>query len=421
MWSSKMFNSSFEFDDDDQSFAELLSIADQLLDLPSSRRLPLLRNQAKNLGLSLRDRELENLLKQVRREREGRGAKRRGRRQLKIIDIPWILDGLLIKEAFNLLVAMPKVGKTSLLLAMIAAWYGGDSRFLSKDLFGECPPVLIVGNDQPESDWCRMISVAGLPPDIGDLNVSPIVELWDAGNRLLLDEDGIEEIRQLAENHHGLLILIDSIAATVTALGIPEESPEIAEPIRALMEAVSPYGATVVAIHHSSKGRASEGAAAASRGSTALPALASQILKLGPLNNRPESNDARLLLTAEGRGGASQRLILSRTSDGGWQVMGDAVDVLHQEYLIEREHSLTDRDKDALAVVRDRTNQELSTSTEDLVKLLRLDEQSPKDASRIALRMLNKLVTEGLAVDKKVSTGRASRREFWAVQQDLLG
>ncbi len=416
-----MFNSSFEFDDDDQSFAELLSIADQLLDLPSSRRLPLLRNQAKNLGLSLRDRELENLLKQVRREREGRGAKRRGRRQLKIIDIPWILDGLLIKEAFNLLVAMPKVGKTSLLLAMIAAWYGGDSRFLSKDLFGECPPVLIVGNDQPESDWCRMISVAGLPPDIGDLNVSPIVELWDAGNRLLLDEDGIEEIRQLAENHHGLLILIDSIAATVTALGIPEESPEIAEPIRALMEAVSPYGATVVAIHHSSKGRASEGAAAASRGSTALPALASQILKLGPLNNRPESNDARLLLTAEGRGGASQRLILSRTSDGGWQVMGDAVDVLHQEYLIEREHSLTDRDKDALAVVRDRTNQELSTSTEDLVKLLRLDEQSPKDASRIALRMLNKLVTEGLAVDKKVSTGRASRREFWAVQQDLLG
>lgn len=142
-----MFDSNFEFDEDDQNFAELHSIADQLLDLDSARRLPLLRNQAKNLGLSLRDRELENLLKHARREREGRGAKRRGKRQLKIVDIPWLLDGLLIKEAFNLLVAMPKVGKTSLLLAMIAAWHGGDSRFLSKDLFGECPPVLIVGND----------------------------------------------------------------------------------------------------------------------------------------------------------------------------------------------------------------------------------------------------------------------------------
>ena len=99
--------------------------------------------------------------------------------------------------------------------------------------------------------------------------------------------------------------------------------------------------------------------------------------------------------------------------------MGDVVDVLHQEYLIEREHLLEDRTQNALAVVRDRTNQELSTSTEDLVKLLRLEEQSPKDASRIALRMLDKLVREGLAVDKKVSTGKASRREFWAVQNAL--
>jgi hypothetical protein len=33
--------------------------------------------------------------------------------------------------------------------------------------------------------------------------------------------------------------------------------------------------------------------------------------------------------------------------------------------------------------------------------------------------MLDKLVREGLAVDKKVSTGKASRREFWAVQNAL--
>lgn len=414
-----MFDYHYAFNDDEQLFAELSTTADQLLDLPSARRLPLLRKQARNLGLSLRDRELEDLLRQARREREGRGSKRRGTRRLKEVAVPWIWDGVLIKEAFNLLVAMPKVGKTSLLLAMISAWHRGEAGFLDRNFFGECPPVLIVGNDQPESDWCRMISVAGLPPDIGDPDISPVVELWDAGNRLLLDDDGIEEIRQIAENHHGLLILIDSIAATVTALGILEESPEIAEPIRALMEAVSPYGATVVAIHHSSKGRASEGAAAASRGSTALPALASQILKLGPLNNRPESNDARLLLTAEGRGGASQRLILSRTSDGGWQVMGDAAEVLHQEYLIERERLLVDRYQEALAVVRERTNGGLSTSTEDLIKALNLEQQSPNDASRVALRLLDKLVKEGLAFDKKVSTGKAKRREFWAVEQCL--
>ena len=251
-----------DFTDDDQLFSELSTTADQLLDCPSARRLPLLRNQAKNLGLSLRDRELEDLLRQSRREREGRGSKRRGKRQLKEVAIPWIWDGVLIKEAFNLLVAMPKVGKTSLLLAMIPAWHRGESGFLDRNFVGECPPVLIVGNDQPESDWCRMMDLAGLSLDINNLNVSPVVELWDAGERLLLDEEGIELIRQIAEEHPGLLILIDSIAATVTALGVAEESPEIAEPVRALLEAVSPYQSTVVAIHHSSKGRASEGAAA---------------------------------------------------------------------------------------------------------------------------------------------------------------
>ena len=60
-----------DFTDDDQLFSELSTTADQLLDCPSARRLPLLRNQAKNLGLSLRDRELEDLLRQARREREG--------------------------------------------------------------------------------------------------------------------------------------------------------------------------------------------------------------------------------------------------------------------------------------------------------------------------------------------------------------
>ena len=408
-----------DFTDDDQLFSELSTTADQLLDCPSARRLPLLRNQAKNLGLSLRDRELEDLLRQARREREGRGSKRRGKRQLKEVAIPWIWDGVLIKEAFNLLVAMPKVGKTSLLLAMISAWHRGESGFLDRNFVGECPPVLIVGNDQPESDWCRMMDLAGLSLDINNLNVSPVVELWDAGERLLLDEEGIELIRQIAEEHPGLLILIDSIAATVTALGVAEESPEIAEPVRALLEAVSPYQSTVVAIHHSSKGRASEGAAAASRGSTALPALASQILKLGPLNNQPESNDSRLLLTAEGRGGASQRLILNRTSDGGWQAMGDAVEVLHQEHLIEREHLLVSRYQDALAIVRERTTQGLSTSTDDLVKSLNLEQQSPNDATRVALRLLDKLVKEGLAFDRRVSTGKAKRREFWAVDQLL--
>ena len=99
--------------------------------------------------------------------------------------------------------------------------------------------------------------------------------------------------------------------------------------------------------------------------------------------------------------------------------MGDAVEVLHQEHLIEREHLLVSRYQDALVIVRERTTQGLSTSTDDLVKSLNLEQQSPNDATRVALRLLDKLVKEGLACDKRVSTGKAKRREFWAVEQLL--
>ena len=80
---------------------------------------------------------------------------------------------------------------------------------------------------------------------------------------------------------------------------------------------------------------------------------------------------------------------------------------------------MVDRYKDALALLRERTTHGLSTSTEDLVQSLNLEQQSPNDASRVALRLLDKLVKEGLAFDKKVSTGKAKRREFWAVEQSL--
>ena len=45
--------------------------------------------------------------------------------------------------------------------------------------------------------------------------------------------------------------------------------------------------------------------------------------------------------------------------------------------------------------------------------------KSPNDATRVALRLLDKLVKEGLAFDRRVSTGKAKRREFWAVDQLL--
>ncbi|MCP9841273.1 hypothetical protein KBY93_11610 [Synechococcus sp. J7-Johnson] len=95
------------------------------------------------------------------------------------------------------------------------------------------------------------------------------------GAPLHLDPEGIDRIAAYAQQRPGLLIVIDSLSACVAPLGLKEESPQIAEPIHHLMQQVEPHGATVVLIHYAGKGRAGEGASQASRGSTAVPAVAS--------------------------------------------------------------------------------------------------------------------------------------------------
>ena len=52
-----------------------------------------------------------------------------------------------MKADSNMLISLPKVGKTPLLIAMIAAWWNGAQSYLGQPLVGTCPPVVIVGPD----------------------------------------------------------------------------------------------------------------------------------------------------------------------------------------------------------------------------------------------------------------------------------
>ncbi|MFM9089170.1 MAG: hypothetical protein ACKOPT_13745 [Cyanobium sp.] len=183
--------------------------------------------------------------------------------------------------------------------------------------------MLIVGTDQPDNDWGRMLKEVGLLQD-GAIT-GPIVRLFHRGSPLHLSPEGIEKIADFAANHPNLFILLDSVAALTSPLGLDENSAEIVEPIHDLLEALEPHSATVVAIHHASNGRAGESATLASRGSTALPAAASQIVKLGRVASaRPgEPQDRRLVLLTEGRAGLPQNMLIERTEEG-WISHGSA-------------------------------------------------------------------------------------------------
>ncbi len=58
---------------------------------------------------------------------------------------------------------------------------------------------------------------------------------------------------------------------------------------------------SVVVLHHSGHSRQGEGAVAASRGSTALPAAFSQVINLTWFKRKESKTDKRVLLETEGR------------------------------------------------------------------------------------------------------------------------
>jgi hypothetical protein len=167
---------------DRQKISAIRSYAAKLLEQQTavSDRLPLLRAHAQELYLTLRDQELQRFIWDARRAAAG-GIEPLGPGD--VIDLspsPWHWVEVLMAFCLNLLTGLPKTGKTSLMLALIGAWRRGEPSFLGHRLVGPCPPVLIVGTDQPESDWGRMLRAVGLLGEGGEI-LPPIVGLFHKG------------------------------------------------------------------------------------------------------------------------------------------------------------------------------------------------------------------------------------------------
>lgn len=378
----------------EEKLADLLALAGKLqADRTGfAERLPILRHRAAEIDLPIRDQELAGFLTAARRQRLGAdGLLETGA----IIDLspePWVCEGLILRGCLNLVIAMPKQGKTSFVVSLVANWSLGVGSFLDRQLHGPCPPVLIVGTDQGQADWGRMLQAAGLVDRSGRI-LEPIVALAHAGAPLHLTPEGIDRIADYAQRNPGLLVVIDSLSACIAPLGLKEESPEVAMPVAELMEQLEPHGVTVVLIHHAGKGRAGEGASSASRGSTALPALASQLLKLAPANPN-DPRDSRRMLTTEGRGGSPLGLVIERVGPS-WIAHGSLETLQREQEKAEAIRKLNDRQADALALLRERWADGFQrTTSAEVVEGIGI---KGKDPATTALRVLKQLQHKGLA------------------------
>jgi len=324
-----------------------------------------LRELARELGLSLRDGDLQRRIWSARRRAAGAIEMITPGNAVDAPEAPWLWEGLLMANDSNLLVAAPKVGKTTLVVAGIAAWHLGFGDYLGQRFHGPCPPVVIVGVDMPRARWMPLLGRFGLAEKLSGsqwqlLPNGPIRGLFTQSEALCLDPEGLSRIAEVAAQNPGCLMVADSYAKLVGPLGLKEGDASFAGPLGDLQEVIAPHGVTLALIHHAGHGRKGEGAVAACRGSTALPAAVSQVISLSWFRRGEGQSDRRVLLETEGRGGEPLRLLIEQ-HESGWSCQGDADAVLREQALEEAEERLSDRQTDVLELCRERAKADLRT------------------------------------------------------------
>ena len=320
--------------------------------IPTTQRLIHLRAYAGQHPHGLKDADLKRFLWDARRSLCPSAAPVEQGQKLSRAEAPWLWEGVVIQGTTNLIVALPKVGKSRLVCQLIGALARSDSHFLGQRLSATCPSVLIVGTDQPEQDWAQCLEMAGLLTEDGRMH--PCVhKLFHTGAPLHLDEEGIVTITEICQSNPEMLVVVDSYAKCTASLGIPEADSLYAAPLMDLQEAIAPFHSTLIVIHHSNRAAVGGRASLSSRGTTALPAAVSQTISLSWANsgdpNPLAKQDRRVKLVTEGRAGKPLELLVEQAESGREWILHGSGDQLPKEDAYQGiVDSLTDRQYDAL-------------------------------------------------------------------------
>ena len=177
-------------------------------------RLLYVRDICSKEGLKITDKEIRQKIWNVRRLIEGTVESFKPNQ---LIDVPkeiWAWEGIIMSADANLLISIPKCGKTTLVIDLIATWSRGEKEFLGQKLIGKCPPVIIVGTDMTLSRWLPLLERFGLAEKVGNKMrfFEPIIELFAANNSIHLTHEGLEKISEIAKNNKGALFIFDSFA-----------------------------------------------------------------------------------------------------------------------------------------------------------------------------------------------------------------
>ena len=150
--------------DDIENFAKLVEIAKQLIidKVPVFQRNTLIRCAGNDLNLLLNLQAIFGISGQARRELEGTQDGYSANEKIKIPKTKWLWEHLISEGNVSLVVALPKVGKSSLIGAFLGAMSRGNSEYLEKQITSKAKPVYVLGTDQPMADWAEILIPVGL-------------------------------------------------------------------------------------------------------------------------------------------------------------------------------------------------------------------------------------------------------------------
>ena len=255
------------------------------------------------------------------------------------------------------------------------------------------------------ADWAEILIPVGLMKRTAEDEVElvhPLKRLWTMERPITLTEESIEQIHDLAVEDTNSIFVLDAFASLISGLGLDENHVDAVEPIRILCEALAPTGATILLLHHASGTNSNERAVKASRGTKALPALASNIINLSWLL-QDDKTDNRIAVTTQGRSSKPVDMVIEQTDRAIWENHGSSAEIKEELKLEQVEGKLSERQSLVLTTLKEYC-WEKEVGISPLTISTMLSDEYGKNGRVKALATLDQLTKKKLIIKQLIST-----------------
>ena len=222
--------------------------------------------------------------------------------------VRWLVGGLIPAKDLTIIGGRPKVGKTRVAVAIVAAVLRGEP-FLEFAAPTSSPPVLLVTDDQSAGDTATMLTA---------------LNLWDHprliwSEHFRLTEPDLDALLDAIKANPSAVVVLDSLRSIGRALTHGENESEIGATLYDLKQSVIEAGGTLLLIHHCNKAADLVGVEALS-GHNAIGGAANTIITLHHCPNDkglPDKINPQRRLFSEGRSGEGCDVVIDRGAGAG--------------------------------------------------------------------------------------------------------